>query len=220
MKQLHYLLVALFLFPITAVAQEAHQGQVEYEKEKQEAFIMHYAYPPEAVENAILQKLENMGYKGKIEKGMFNKDKGFRVFKGAYITDISDHSMDYILKIEPKSRKDKDETTVYLIIQKDGRNAIKSFSELENHRAKTFLNDLLPDVQFSHLDLQIRDQEAAVAKSEKKLKSLQDDQKNLEDKIKKLEKDLVENEEQQMSTLKDIEKQREALEMLKGRRRV
>ena len=98
--------------PVLLLAQ-AREGNTEYDKKKQPAFIIDYAYPPEAVENAFFQKLEKLGYRGKEEKGVFNKDKGFRIFKGAYITEVSDKSLDFIVKIEPKSKKDDGATSLY-----------------------------------------------------------------------------------------------------------
>ena len=73
--------------------------------------------------------------------------------------------MDYIIKVERKSRKDKDATTVYLLINKDGENAMKDFSSTEIRRAKDFLNSLMPDVEAANLELQIRAQEELISKT-------------------------------------------------------
>ena len=160
-----------------------------------------------------------MGYKGKEEKGIFNKDKGFLIYKGAFVTEISDRSMDYIIKIEQKSRREKDINSLYLIINKDASNAISTFSSGELSRAKDFLNDLLPDVEAANLELQIRDQEEIIVKSEKKLRTLRDNQKDMENKIRKLEDDLKTNDRDQKNTETDIDNQRKALDAIKGKRR-
>ena len=211
MKKIVWPLLMAFLLPQLLPAQ-AHEGHVEYDKKKQPAFIIDYAYPPEAVENAFFKKLEKLGYHGKEEKGVFNKDRGFRVFKGAYISEISDKSLDFIVKIEPQSKKDKDATTLYMIINRDGANAIDQFDEHDKKRAKDFLNDLLPNVESAHLELQIRSQEETIGKSEKRLKSLNDDKKLLEEKARKLDEDI-------RLTEQALETQRQALDNLKGRRK-
>lgn len=218
MKILHYVFLLLLGSPFLSVAQ-SYEGSIEYNKKKQQAFVVHYDFPPEAVENAIVQKIERMGYKGKEEKGVFNKDKGFRVYKDAYISEISDRSMDYIIKVERKSRKDKDATTVYLLINKDGENAMKDFSSTEIRRAKDFLNSLMPDVEAANLELQIRAQEELISKTEKKLRNLQDDKKTMEEKIRKLENDIKSNEKDQSNTQEEINNQRMALEALRGKRK-
>ena len=127
--------------------------------------------------------------------------------------------MDYIIKVERKSRKDKDATTVYLLINKDGENAMKDFSSTEIRRAKDFLNSLMPDVEAANLELQIRAQEELISKTEKKLRNLQDDKKTMEEKIRKLENDIKSNEKDQSNTQEEINNQRMALEALRGKRK-
>ena len=44
---------------------QAYEGIVEFDKKKQDAFLIDYSYSPEAVENAIVKKMEMLGYKPK-----------------------------------------------------------------------------------------------------------------------------------------------------------
>ena len=209
----------LFLFTAMAAFSQAYEGTIEFDKKKQQAFMIDYNYPPESVEAAIVQKMESMGYKAKEEKGIFNKDKGFIIFKGAFIPDISPSSMDYIVKVERKSRREKDESVIYMIIMKDGNNAKDGFEAQDVSNAKRFLNDLLPNVEASHLEFQIRAQEEVVVKAEKKLKNLQDDKKDMEEKIRKLQDDIRTNEKNQQNTEQEIANQKTALEALRGKRK-
>lgn len=194
-----------------AVAQ-SYEGTIEYDKKKQKAVLIDYTYPPEAVENAIVKKMEKLGYKPKEEKGFLNKDKGFLVFKNAFITDISSDRMDYIVKVERKSRKASDESVLYVIMNKDGANALSVMDSYGVDRAKSFLNGLMPDVEAANLELQIKAQEELVSKAEKKLNDLKSDQINLE-------KKLQDNKSAQESTQKDIENQKQALGNLQGKRK-
>jgi hypothetical protein len=215
---------ALLLFSVVVLATiagfaQAYESNITYDKKKQQAFVIDFPYPPEAVENAIIEKMSKLGYKAKTEKGIFNKDKGFIVFKNAFITDISSNSMDYIIKVEPRSRKDKDASTMYMIINKDNENAMKAFDAYDVSRSKDFLKNLSPDVEAANLELQIKSQEETVAKAEKNLKNLQDDKKSMEDKIKKLQDDIKTNEKDQENAQKEIENQRLALDALRGKRK-
>ena len=216
-KILFILCIALFM-SFTANAQ-AYEGKIEYNKKKQTAFVIDFPYSPEAVENAFVQKMEKLGYRGKEEKGIFNKDKGFRVFKNAFITDISDKRFDYIINVERKSRKEKDEAVLYLLVMEGDDNAISSFDAADMSRGKEFLNHLMPDVEAANLELEIKAQEDVVAKAEKKLRGLENDKSDMESKIKKLQKDIEENIKDQEKTQKDIEDQKEALESLKLKRK-
>ncbi|MBL7726011.1 MAG: hypothetical protein JNK27_17860 [Chitinophagaceae bacterium] len=208
-KLLLFLLVALVFENI--VSAQAYEGTIEYDKKKQDAFMIDYPYPPEAVENAITKKMVKLGYKPKEEKGLFNKDKGFKVYKDAFITDINADRMDYIIKVEPKSRKNQDESVVYMIIQKDGNNAKSAFDVMQVEKTKTFLSNLQPDVVAENLELDIKAQEEAVSKAEKKLRGLKDDQNDLEKKLK-------DNQSEQKDTEKEIEAKKQALDALKAKR--
>lgn len=205
------------LVPALAFSQ-TYQGKLDYDKKKQEAVVIDYAYSQEAVENAIIQKIEGMGNQAKEEKGLFNRDKGMIVFKNAIVKEISDKSQDYVIKIERKSRKEKDETTVYMVVLKDGQNSISAEPSVLNN-AKSFLSDLHPNIESANLDLQIKAQEDAVVKAEKKYKDLQDDQQSMEKKIKDLQDNLKQNAKSQEDQQKLIENQKLILEELKGKRK-
>src|SRR5688572_31706242 len=88
MKKLIF--TAVFVFTYSLLFGQAREGRIEYNKENQPCLVMEYNFPPEAVENAVVNKMDRLGYKGKEEKGMFNKDRGFRVYKDARISEIRD----------------------------------------------------------------------------------------------------------------------------------
>jgi len=218
MKHIYFVVLCSFIFLMPAFSQ-AYEGSIEYDKKKQKAILIDYSHSQEAVENAIIRRIEEKGSKAKIEKGMFNKDKGFVVFKSAFVTDISEKSMDYIVKLEPKSRKQKEETTLYLIMTKDGENIMTAPDEITIGRAKTFLNNLVPEIEEASLELQIKAQDETVAKAEKKCVNLSEDQNSLENKIKNLQADLEKNKIDQVKQQKEIDYQRLLLEELKAKRK-
>jgi len=196
---------------LTGMAQ-AYEGTIEFDKKKQQAFVIDYSYPPEAVENAIVQKVEKLGYSGKTEKGIFNKNKGFIVFKNTVITDIDPIQRDYMLKIEKKSRREDDETTLYLVIMSSDQNLLPAMKTDDVARVKYFLNNLLPEIEEAKLEMEIRDNEETVVKSEKKYKDLQDEKAELEKKLRKNQEDIDKQ-------VKQIEVQRLSLDALKGKRK-
>lgn len=211
MKKISLLLISLVTIAAIARAQ-AYEGSVQYDKKKQTAIMIDYSYPSKAVENAIIQRMEKLGYHAKEEKGILNRDKGFFVFKNAYITDITINKIDYIIKVERKSRKESEEAILYLIMNKEGGNAMDKMDAYDIGRAKSFLNNMLPDIEAANLELLIKAKEEMVAKAEKKLKNLQADKLELENKI-------TANAKMQDETIKDIELNKENLETLKGKRK-
>ena len=142
---------------------QAYVGKIEYDKKKQAAFVIEFPYSPEAVENGFIMKMDKLGYKGKEEKGLFNRDKGFRVYNNAFVTEISEKKFDYIIDVERKSKKDDDRAILQLIILKDGgENAVTDFDGYDMDRAKAFLNNLLPFVEDANLEINIKNQEDMV----------------------------------------------------------
>ena len=212
-------LFTIFLSISFLLKAQAHEGSVEYNKGKQACIVMEYNYPAEAVENAMRAKLLKLGYGGKEEKGMFNKDKGFRVYKETTVGEISPNKYDYAINIERKSHKEADETIVSLVIFKDDVNALSKLSKEELEKVKSFLNNLLPEVEASNLELLIGAQILTVEKADKKLKTLEDERVQMESKIKKLQEELEKNMKEQEIQKKEIENQHNALDALKGRRK-
>lgn len=199
-----------FLF--IAAYSQAYQGNIEYDKQKQDCIIMDYNYPPDAVENAFRNKLSEIGYKGKEEKGLFNRDKGFRVYKGAAIDEISRRQYTYVVNIERKSRRDADESKLYLIILDEDKNALSSFDTEQVGKVKAFLYNLHPHIEAAHLEIRITSQEETISKEEKNLRKLEDDKDDLEKKLKKTEKEIEDKN-------VELENLRKVLEELKTKRK-
>lgn len=211
-------LLGLLLF-INFITAQAYEGTVEYNKKKRNAFIIEYSYPPEAVEKAIDDKMEKLGYRGKEEKGLFKGNKGFKVYSHAYLKEVSDDAIDYVIKVERKSKKEEDKAIVYMITMKGEGDHSTVLDAVGHGKAKAFLNNFHPHIEAAHLELKIKDQEDGVAKAEKKLKKLQDEQADLEAKIQKLQDSLTENAKAQEDATKAIEDQKQILETLKGNRK-
>lgn len=214
-----FILSLIFLSASFLLKAQAIEDKIEYNKEKQACIVMEYDYPQQAVENAIIAKMNKLGYKGKEEKGMFNKDKGFKIYKDAMVADISPSRYDYVINIDRKSRKESDAAVLYLIIMKDGANALSRLNTEELGSAKSFLYNLLPEIEAANLELQITAQEDVVVKAEKKLKNLQNDKDDMEKRIKKLQDDIKTNEKDQEKQNAEIENQRKALDALKAKRK-
>jgi hypothetical protein len=195
------------------------EDKIEYNRENQACLMMGYNFPPEAVENGVIARLKKLGYTGKGERGLFNKDKGFRVYKNSLIADISVSRYDYIINVVRRSRKESDEAELYFIIMKDDQNALSRLNTDELGKAKAFLINLLPDIEAENLELQILAQEETLNKAEKKLKGLQNDKEDMEKRLSKLQENISDNVKEQERQTSEIENQRKALEALIGKRK-
>jgi hypothetical protein len=210
MKQI--IVTVLSVFSSMMVLAQSYEGTIEYQKKDQKAMVIDFPYSPSVVEDAIVMKMEKMGHKKK-------ESKGFLVYKNVVISEISSEPADYMIKVERKSRKEKDESVVYVVMNRAEENLIARSDAMINSNVKTFLNEMTPHVEAHNLEVEIKKQEEAVAKAEKKLKNLVADKESMEKKIKNLQDDLKENAKDQESQAKEIETQKQALEAMVGKRK-
>src|SRR5687767_6425338 len=129
---------------------------------------------------------------------------------------------DLHFKVERKNRRDKDASVVYLLVGRPSENVAVRTSD-DRHKVYegiTFLNQMVPTMEAGNLEEEIARQEDEVKKAEKKMKNLEEDQQDLERKIKNLEEKLEENRNDQRKQVEEVNKQKIALEAMKGRRRV
>ncbi len=212
MKMRLYFIAILAAGAGISASAQAYEASIQFNKKKQQSLAIDYPYQPQAAEDALVQKLAAMGYKPKEEKGILNRDKGFLVYKNIFISEISEKRLDYLVKVERKSRKETDESILYFVLMDQDKNVLSGTDAAFTGRAKSFLNSLLPAVEAADLELQIKAQEEMVLKAEKKLRDLKDEQSSLE-------KKLVQNKTDQESTQKDIESQKHQLGILVGKRK-
>lgn len=202
---------SLILYFSFATHAQAYEATAEFDKKKYAAFLAEYPYQVAAVENAVMKRFSKMGYRPRTEKGIFNKDKGYQVFSGSIMSDITEGQADFMIKVENKSRKGKDVTLLTMIIMQGGEALGRSVSPVRADKVKTYLGAMLPDIEAENLELDIKAQEDAIIKTEKKLESLKMEEKDLE---KKLEN----NRRSQKDTENEIKAKQEGLEVLKGKR--
>lgn len=208
-KPLLLLLVGLVLM-VTTQAQ-VYESTAAFDKKKQPAFLAEYPYQIAAVENAIIKRFSKLGYRPKEEKGIFNKDKGFRVFAGSIMPDITDGQADFLIRVESLSRKGKEISLLTMIVMKEGEALGRSTNNAGAEKVKAFLTAMMPDVEAENLELDIKAQEEAIGKAEKKLEGLQREEQDLE---KKLES----NRRTQKDTENEIKAKKEGLDALKAKR--
>jgi hypothetical protein len=214
------LLFSLFVLAVSLPAfSQVSQETIEFNKQKQSAFKMEYNFPEEALQKALENRMEQLGYRAKEEKGFLNRDKGFMVHKGAFVTEVTEKSMDYVFKIEPRAKKDKNGSVLYMVIMKDGTNAASALTDIEVERVKGFLTHLAPEAESSHLEMQIKGQEENLAKSEKKFKTLQSDSLSLENKLRETRLELDNIIKSQTFQQKEVENQKKLLDEMKAKRK-
>src|SRR5690606_10651294 len=205
------ILLSILLSLAIVVNAQSREGSIEYLKKDYKAMVIEFPYSPSVVEDAITSRMEKLGYKKKTSKG-------FLVYKNAVLSEISSEPADYMIKVERKSRKEKDESVVHLVMLRVDEDILGRNDALINSNARTSMDRLVPEVDAFDLDLEVRAQEKVVERARKKLSGLEEDKEILEKKTKQLQDDLEKNAKSQVSQQQEIEKQEKVLEELKSRR--
>ncbi|MEP6627635.1 MAG: hypothetical protein ABJA32_06600 [Ginsengibacter sp.] len=216
MKLLFTLAISLLVAGVV-FAQAPMKTTAEYNGQKYPCYIIDYNLPPDEAENVIKDQLKSDGYNAV-------KSKGYLVYRNVRLKDLNPNEpQDVFIKVERKSRKEKDQSLVTMITAKAGQvpedkvKGAKTVADVESSdNSVVFLNSFQNNVNVKSHNLAIDAQTDEVAKAEKKLKSLQGAQVKLEKKIKDYQDDLNSNKKDQQQQTDEIAKQKAALEQLKS----
>lgn len=195
---------------------EARNTSIEFNGGKYDGYLIELNAPPDIVEEAIKERFKLQGIKPK-------EIKSFMVYRNVVLPRIDPvKPMDAFIKVEKKSRKEKEQTVVYFIAALPGEipdekmksDAAKSIGVSPVEKGGAFLTGMIPDVKKGVYDRDLGNQQAQVKKEEKKLASLADDQADMEKKLKKLQSDLEFNKKAQERQTAEVEKARNTLSEL------
>ncbi len=205
-----------FIFSIALYLSAAAQSRiatVEYQKINRQAVVSEIPFPEKTIRDAIDNKMEQMGYKGK-------DSKGYTVYKGVRMPELGNDSYDLYFMADRKSRKEKENSTLTLMISKGFDSFIADSTDSKvMDNAKNYVDSIRNMIVAYDLEQQIIAQEDAIKKADKKSANLIDDGISLEKKRKNIEQDIADNKKNQANQLAEIEKQKQILEVLRGKRK-
>ncbi len=211
MKQLIVFAVTV-IFTAAAYAQST-TATVAYQKINRQAVVNEMPFSEKTVRNAVDDKMQKLGYKGK-------DVKGYTVYQGVRLPELGPDSYDLYFMADRKSRKEKESASLTMLISKGYDNFVADSTDaalIEN--AKTYLNNTREMIAAYDLEQQIIAQEDAVKKADKKFNGLVDDGESLEKKRRNIEKDIEDNKKNQENQKTEIEKQKQILDNLRTKRK-
>ena len=202
---------------MTARAQSS-VATVEYNKTMQPALVLELPNTTNDVEGTILAKLKEIGYDPETQGHLFwktNTIDGFYVFNNVVLPSLSTQKLDMYFKVVQKNKEEKDNTTLYMLVSKgNGNFASPRIDTSLWSSSQVFLNSFVEKTTAYNLEQSIKAQENTVNHSQKKLETLQSDEKDLAEKIKRYQSDLSNNLNNQKDQHQDIENQQKMLESL------
>lgn len=205
-------LLSLLLISLTGLTQ-SYTSTVEYQKALRQAVINSIPFPEKVITAAIEDTMQKLGYKGK-------DAKDFTVYRGVKLPEFNNIPLDLYFMVERKSKKEKENSTVTLMLSKGFDDFVTQGVNPELiEKAKVYMDSLRNIIGYYDLEQQIAEQESVMKDNAKKTSNLVDEAEELQKKKKKLEKDIENNTKEQANMKAETEKQQQILETLKGKRR-
>ena len=210
-KYLSYITI-LMVFANSAVAQSQYKF-IDFKDVQRPAIVNELPYPEKTVDGALSNKLGKLGYKGKATKG-------FTMYRSVSMPEIGPGTYDLYFAMDKKSRKEKDVTSITMLISKGNENFVTDSADAQViSNGKVFLENLVTGVAAYDLEQQISSQEGLIKKEERKLKTYGDEADDMQKRKRKLEQQIEQNIKDQSAQEREIQKQKEFLETLKARKK-
>jgi hypothetical protein len=192
---------------------------VKFDKTNKPALMLYLPYSQEVAEGTILTKLKETGFEPESKGSLFwknNKVNGFYAFKGVTLRGEKTELVDLYFKVDRRGSKKDNQSVMYLLTSKGGDNFINDASDAGTFSAaQKFLNGFVGETASYKHTLDIKTQEEAVLRAEKRLTDLRDEEIDLQNKITKLQEDLKKNKEAQVNQQSQIETERKKLADMK-----
>jgi len=211
MKKLYLLVVIVFCS--SYCFSQSRLTTAEFQKVMEPATEIEVPFAEKTVMKTIVDMMEKKGYKGK-------DTRGYYTFKGVVLPELGTNSYDLYFKTERKSRKEKDNTILTLLVSGGYEKFIgDSAGSALMANVKMFLNKQIDASAAYDLEMQITEQDEITQNAQKKYTSLTEDGVNLQKKKEKLEKEIQENIKKQADQKTEAEKQAQIFNMLRGKRK-
>ncbi len=221
MKKSQFVFCCLFFFSVSLFAQPTPtKGITEYGKLQVPCYKIEVPYPADVAEEAIKKKFKGIGVSGK-------ERKGFIQFKNVNIPKVSDKSVDAYVKVERKSKKEKDASNITLFFTEPGiepgtpeTNGATFDAAVASAGAFGLLSAISDNTGELSLEQDIKVKEQAVKDADNEYRKLQKEGNSLQDKLKKVQNDIEENNKNQTKLTEELAKRKGALEEAKGLKKI
>ena len=178
--------------PPSPTQPRAYESQISYRKGQLTATVIDLPYPPDVVETSIWDFMARRGYKG-------SRVQSFTVFRNVRLDEGSAVVNDLHVKVERKSRKDKNSSVVTWLTVGPNEDPGARTGRDTTAMTKTaaFVEGMTPFIESGDLEDRIKTQGAVTKKGQDKLADLRDDQVSYEKKIRDAQSDLEDNKKDQ-----------------------
>lgn len=194
------LLLTLVAFIQLEARSQAFPTRIDFQKTQQSGAAIQLPYASGTVEDAVKDYMTKKGYKS-------SSTKGFIVFRSVPLDSADVDLSDLYFTIERKSRKESDVSVITLLPAKKNEDLLtrSQADSTRIDRARSFLDNMAPQVEAYQVQLQINSQADVVKKTEKKMNSLMSDQNDLNKKLRRLQADSTQNKKDQIKAAAELQ---------------
>jgi hypothetical protein len=196
------------LVAISTITQaQSTEGTTEALKAQQPCAMVTYNVSADVMEKALVQRLEK-------NKLSYDKSKGFKVYQGVVLPELTTDKVDIYTKVEGK----KDNCTVYVLVSKGYDNFVSSKTDEKTFaNMKVFLNSMQETANQYQYGLDAEEQANLIKKADKTYNSSVSDGKDLESDKAKIEKKIADNKTEQDNNMKALEAAKAKLVEIKSK---
>lgn len=202
---------------------QSEATSIEFNKTMKPTLRLELASSQSDVEGTILEKLKQAGYKPETTGAFFwknNQIDGFYVFKNIMLPKVSAKALDMYFKVVPRNAEEKNNSTLYMLVSTGNENFASPQGDTTLWGSSTrFLNGFVSNTVAYSLEQSIEKQEEIMAAAQKKLTSLQNDEKDLNEKLRKTQEELQANQRSQADQQVELDQHKKSLETLKAKRK-
>jgi hypothetical protein len=186
------------------------ESTLKIDKTDRSAIATEYNMSADAAKDALKNVFKSKGIK-------LEKSKGLLTAKGVSLQEMGNTMYDLYFDVDTKSRSEKDKTVVKMALSSGYDNFISPANADAYQLAKDYItSSLSPSIYAEKKQVDISAQTESFTKAQKKYNDLVKESERLEKQRKNVEGDIAENKRNQDMQLKEMERQKAALDLLKA----
>ncbi|MBV4360077.1 hypothetical protein [Pinibacter aurantiacus] len=193
----------------TASRAQTTESTIKIDKTERSAISNEYNMSSDALKDALKESFKSKDIK-------LEKSKGLLLAKAVSIQEMGNNMYDVYFSVDPASRSEKDRSVLKMALSSGYDNFISPANADVYLAAKNYLASLSSSIYAEKKQVDISAQTESFTKAQRKYNDLVKESERLEKQRKNVEGDIAENKRTQDLQLKEMERQKAALDLLKS----
>ena len=198
---------------------QAYEASTTFKKNSTPAIAIEVPYTPEIAEGTLITRLEQAGADIEKKGALFwksNKIDGFLTYKNTALPDLTYSKLDLYFKV---MKRRGDNSLIYMLVSDGDEHFVSpTANPAAFEAAKGFMNKMLAQTTTYKWEVDVKSQEEAYNKAQKKMKNLQDEHEDLLKRRKRLEDDIAKNVKEQEAQTQEVSNQQQKLTDLRSKK--